>query len=441
MSLRRVIEVVASAVLALTQVLSAPQALAAPVGNLPSSVQEAQRFRVDFAFSSDLGRILALAADPKAQPVGYPVPMTPDERVEWDRRMRIEDGLAPLLKYGAARPAEFGGIWVDQHAGGVIDVAFVGDAESHRANLESLKPPEAVIRLRSAKNTLESLDTLQTEIGKDTAFQNAVGVTVSLAYVSIQENRVVVGISDASDAIAADFGHRYGANAIRVFSGGSGETTGCSNRANCPGPPLRGGIAGSYGCSMAYYVVQDNDYRMLTAGHCANVGNAWSQNGYLAMGSMASDSFYQESDADAATIAGTNTRSRKSNWVYYSPTQYSAITRGQGTTEDTDGMTVCLSARQAEPVRCGYIRSRNARVRISGVYLNHQRIASYDWVGGDSGGATYNSGLAVAFGIQSGCLDVTGDGYCDRYWATYSHIGYAIQRLGGPSYIHVYTGG
>jgi hypothetical protein len=51
-------------------------------------------------------------------------------------------------------------------------------------------------------------------------------------------------------------------------------------------------------------------------------------------------------------------------------------------------MSVCLSARMRDAVRCGQIRSRSARVQVSEVWLNYQRIASYDWANGDSGGAT-----------------------------------------------------
>lgn len=412
-----------------------------PPSPTAAAIDNAIHFRQEFGLNSDLAHVRSVEAGEDAHQVGYPVPMTADERAAWDRRAQVEAGLEPLLAYGEARPDEFGGLWVDQAAGGIVDVGFVGNAEAHRAAIEALSPEGATLRLHAVANTVGALEALQVAIGDDVDFQKALDIEVQLTYVSVSENRVVVGVSDVRDEVVKAFADRYGEGSVRLFAGGTGEPTGCTSRANCPGPPLRGGISGSYSCSMAYYAVQDNDYRMLTAGHCAGLFASWSQNGYVAMGSVVSNSFHQESTADAATIAGTETRARKSNWVYYSASTHTAIQYVQSSTQDYQGQTVCLSARMKDPVRCGQIRSTNARVQLSGVWLNQQRIASYDWVGGDSGGATYNVGLVTAFGIQSGCLDVTGDKVCDRYWATYSHIGRVIAELGGSPYIRVYTGG
>jgi hypothetical protein len=233
---------------------------------------------------------------------------------------------------------------------------------------------------------------------------------------------------------------RYGDDNVALFSAGPGATTGCSSRSNCIGPPLRGGVSGSYGCSLAYYVVQDGQFRILTAGHCSGLFSAWSHAG-VSLGTMVSRSWYWLSTADAGTIAGGDTAALKSNRVYSDGAQYSLMTGSQSSSSDYVGQTVCLSARMADPVRCGQIRSTSSTVTISGMKLTKQRIGSYSYQGGDSGGAVYNVGRTTAFGVQSGCLDINDDDMCDANWPTYSHIGHIRNELGGPSYIYVYTGG
>lgn len=398
-------------------------------------IEDELRFRDEFGISTDRAFVTALAPSP-----GYPVRMSGPEQADWDRRMRIDEGMGPLLDYGELNHTEFGGLWVDQAAGGVIHMGFTSGIERHRQAALALAPREAEIEVHTTARSLTELDELQAFIDGDVAFQESVGADIQMSMVNTPLNVVTIGVGPLSAESRRALDERYGDDAIEVLHGGRGSTTACTSRSNCIGPPLRGGVSGSYGCSLAYYVVQDGDYRILTAGHCAALFSSWSHAG-VALGTMVSRSWAQNKTADAATISGASAASLKSNRVYATGAGYSQLTSSQASSADYVGQAVCLSARMADAVRCGQIRSKDVTITLSGVTLKNQRVASYSYQSGDSGGAVYSATRTSAYGVQSGCLDVTGDGVCDPNWPTYSHIGHIRNELGGPSYIYVYTGG
>lgn len=81
----------------------------------------------------------------------------------------------------------------------------------------------------------------------------------------------------------------------------------------------------------------------------------------------------------------------------------------------------------------------NVTICFTGVgCLRQQREATYAVYNGDSGGATYSG--STAYGVQSSCIDRTGDGACtfgntaDN--ALYSHISLVLEDL----YATIYTG-
>jgi hypothetical protein len=140
---------------------------------------------------------------------------------------------------------------------------------------------------------------------------------------------------------------------------------------------------------------------------------------------MSQDSFFSGSDADAALI-GPMGSSNISRWVYLTPTSVAPMfSQASG---DANGDLVCLSGRMAAAVRCGTVVNNNLTINLSGYWLYHQRRANYAYQFGDSGGAIYYA--STAKGIQSGCLDVTGDGVCDPNQPTFTHISYANLRTG-----------
>lgn len=117
------------------------------------------------------------------------------------------------------------------------------------------------------------------------------------------------------------------------------------------------------------------------------------------------------------------------------------ITGAQSFASEQFANFVCVSARNTEAVRCGTRVATDVTICYPEGCLVQQREATYELWNGDSGGAVYNGG-STAIGIQSSCIDRTGDGLCtfgntaDN--ALYSHIQNVFVELGGS--MSIYTG-
>jgi hypothetical protein len=195
-------------------------------------------------------------------------------------------------------------------------------------------------------------------------------------------------------------------------------------------------------------VLWDGNNRMLTAGHCANPGSAWSTPGN-SIGTMRLDSFEDGSTADAATLGGDISASDMDNWVYMRYNSHASVYSTQSTS-DTIGAYICLSGQKYEYGRCGSIRLNDFtityctentacdRPNINKWTLRAQRVGSYSYQFGDSGGAIWDGGT-VAVGIQSGCRDTSADlnDDCDANQPVYSHVRLAFSHF-YP--ISLYTG-
>jgi hypothetical protein len=398
------------------------------------------KFRDEFGFSTDLALVDSLLAEDAGANDRWGVPLTTSEGVEMERRQAISDSLDALLPK-LTEIAGYAGIYVDQRAGGVVDIAFVDDPESHRAAILDALPPNTEIRLRKAQRSWDELVTIQHEIRNDAPFWGSQGVALFSVSANVIANRVEVGVSDARPSIAQLFSDRYGSDAISLAENGSASVTSCTSRSDCPGPPFRGGLkitrsGTTYSCSNAFFVTQSGHVRYMTAGHCSGgaVGTVFTHPGLPGgMSTVKTNSYYSGTQADAATL-GELTTTYDNDWVYRTSTTVWDID-----TADTGiavGDPVCLSGYRADATRCGTIVNTSIDVCIncgSGVFwLLDQVEVSYSWLFGDSGGAAHSGALAM--GIQSGCVDRSGDGKCtentvDR--AFYSHILYAFNRLGG----------
>lgn len=80
-------------------------------------------FRQEFGLRSDLAFVHQVRADASATSPGedvYPVPLTPVERADMDRRREVEAQLGPAQAYAEQHAASFGGMYIDQAAGGVL---------------------------------------------------------------------------------------------------------------------------------------------------------------------------------------------------------------------------------------------------------------------------------------------------------------------------------
>ncbi|HEX2766552.1 MAG TPA: hypothetical protein VHR55_07965 [Candidatus Limnocylindria bacterium] len=407
---------------------------------------EALRFRAEFGLPAGEAYVKAVAARSDVS-LAWGVPLTPAEAAEMDRRARLADGMEALNARAATIP-ELGAVYFDQRAGGEIVVAIAGDPAPHRAALSRLAPEGASVRMERVAYSLRQLLDTQAAILGDRDELSSAGIVINSVTADESGNRVEVGVDGDLTAAAAFLSERYGMT-IHAFAGGAGHVTACTDRYNCVGPPLRGGIASwtpgaaNATCSFAFIVNQAGTQRMLTAGHnpCGIAGQ-YKHDGHV-VGTQKTRSWFAgdgNETADAATV-GDLTDTQDSRWLMMSCGGcYMTMLGAQGA--DNENIPVCLSARMAVGIRCGTMINKNVGICFDEGCLLAQREATYSiWVG-DSGGAAFSQ-TGHAYGVQSSCIDRTGDGACSQGNtadnALYSHIQNVFVELGGN--MSIYTGG
>lgn len=442
--------------LAATSVLfaAAPAAAGPPDGSDPNlsafdqKLQDELRFRRDFGLTTDLATVRQLMADPTAYTT-YPVALTPEESAEMERRLAMEVEMNPLEEAAAKMPA-FAGHWIDQRAGGVIVVAFAGDSQERQRELQPLVPSGAELEVRNVTYTAAELEAIRQRIWDDIREDGlAAGIPVGHLSTDQPTNRVVVGVVDLTPVATAQLRAAYG-EAVRTEPSNLALTV-CQSRYNCYGPPLRAGVSGDYGCSIAFLVRHpgSGNKGWLTAGHCASVGQVWYHAGEYHHGDQAwriGDIMANcwpnclWSDAARADICCTALVSRL---VYRSNDENGRnVTNAQGYNGDNVGDQVCLNAQKTEGWRCGTITDDDEYICFPAYpggpcayWFLEQRIASYAAQSGDSGGAVHSPQLnpsqtVIAYGVQSGCFGLNPQtGLCAGN-ATYSHIYRVGQELG-----------
>lgn len=438
--------------------LSLVLALGVQVGELraaddqsDATFAESVAFRQNFGLAADPATVRAVNGDPANRRAEFPVPLAPAEFAEMSRRIAMEDQMAALEVASEKLPG-FAGHWIDQPAGGVIRIAFVGGAERHRPALAALVPPGAQLALVDVKYTLADLEGVDARIRSDVDALIAQGINVGHYYVDVTRNKVVVGVRNPGDAVDAALTALYGDVVVTEISNPA--PTGCTSRENCIGPPLRAGISGApagtalaYRCSIAFLVHKNAATQWLTAGHCAQTvapsttspcpaSYCWyhAGNSSWGIGKIYGTCWPSCNYSDAARAGNINT-TYASHKVYQSGNANGvSVTVQQGYNADDIGDYVCLNARKAEAWRCGYIQSI-ATMCYEGdpctLWFLEQRFANYASQYGDSGGAVHSAIITSgvrAYGVHSGCTNLV-NGVCQGY-GVYSHIYRIGQELG-----------
>jgi hypothetical protein len=215
----------------------------------PADIGAARQFRQTFGLRSDATYVRGLAGRPATAP--WPVPLTASEKAEMDRRVAIQNDMGDLHAFGAANPAVFGGVWIDQAAGGVVEVQITGNPNRYAASIRARAPEHARIRLVSVANTLAELTRLVDRLDRERAFVASLGAEIYEVGPDVRTNRVQLGLSVVTPEIRSALERRYGSGSITVFQTAEPQLTVCNSRNDCIGPPLRGGISTNWGCTTA----------------------------------------------------------------------------------------------------------------------------------------------------------------------------------------------
>ena len=381
-------------------------------------------FRRTFGLTIDTTRVTSLEVDPTADRK-YSVALSAEEVAEMDRRMEIQEAMTPLVEYARSQAHTFGGLHVDQAAGGVYHFAFTADVAKHQVALESLSPSGAQIVVRQVARTEAQIDALVDLVARDVDFGAEAAVTVHNVRSSAANNSVEVFIEPYSLDKALAFQDRYGP-AVTVFPGEEPRLTACFTWDNCPGPPIMAGISNNWDCTVGFGIWMDGQRRFLTAGHCVyQVVSGWEWfHAGTSLGVSTDHSWFDMSAADAGSMGNVSSTIHSNRVLATTQPAWHGMTSVQQATGDYDGMAICKSA-QTTGFDCGTILSRNATPNYDGTRMKWQRQAQYHVWDGDSGGAVISSSnMNMAVGLQSGR-----ERCCDNI-AYYSHIQYVLQPNG-----------
>lgn len=194
-----------------------------PRDALPADIVEAIALRQEFGLRSDEAWVLAVAANPNAV-VDFGVPLLPFERDDIMNRANGSDAVVEALQQYAAEHADvFGGLYIDQAAGGIVTVLVTDDPSIHEAALAELIGPDAVVAIRQVRWTEAELRDLQDRVWADQEFFASLPGRVSSVGVYIMDNMAEMTISTAVPDAAERIVARFGAEGqMRVISDGTG---------------------------------------------------------------------------------------------------------------------------------------------------------------------------------------------------------------------------
>lgn len=128
--------------------------------DLPADIADAIARREDFGLRADVDHVEAVHAAPDSVRHEIGMLVTPEEAAELDRRFAAQDGFGVLAAYGAEHPDTFGGMYIDQAAGGDVVLLFTRDVEQHARAAAALAPAGVAVRVRRVDFTEAELTEL-----------------------------------------------------------------------------------------------------------------------------------------------------------------------------------------------------------------------------------------------------------------------------------------
>lgn len=194
------------------------------VSGLDETTALAVQIRASWGLRRDLAFINQVAHDPTATSE-FGTPLLPAEVAEINHRSEAADAIVPIVQgYASANVAVFGGIWIDQAAGGVVTLSFTDDLVRHRLALADLLAGKGVVKIVQARYPESVMRALQERITDDAAWFRTIPAALKGVGYDTIGNVVAIEISTANPDVAALIVSRFAvpADALRVESDGTG---------------------------------------------------------------------------------------------------------------------------------------------------------------------------------------------------------------------------
>ncbi|HEY5477444.1 MAG TPA: hypothetical protein VIK11_12110 [Tepidiformaceae bacterium] len=185
-----------------------------------SSVDYAMKVRSSYGLRFDRAYVESVESDPTAsRELG--IALTADEVSEVKAsHAPVLLVLEPLTRELEADPT-FAGLYIDQAAGGVLDIATTADVSHFAPVLARFASNDVRFRVRRVSYTLAELKSLQARVTSDVASWQGQGIQISTVGVDVVNNRLaitVVALTPAAKAsIEASYGPRVAVSAGEAF--------------------------------------------------------------------------------------------------------------------------------------------------------------------------------------------------------------------------------
>jgi hypothetical protein len=396
---RQVLRAKVAIVAALAAVMMLAPGASATGGTDPGYAR-ALAFRTEFGLSTDPDVISATLADPTASTT-FGVPLRAAEVDDLMARQAVVEGIGPMTTALQVSDS-FGGLYVDQHRGGLVVVDEVSKDAQIDAGLK-LAPLGAHLQIAVVVNSWRHLQDVQATVDADIGALQKEGIQFSASYADPVSNKVIVKIVGLTDAVRQELSSRYGPT-VDVQAGDPVSFAACTSRSACA-PPDKGGLAINYsggGCTSAFLGRPTSSFShlyVLTAGHCladSGLSATWTHNS-VALGTGAFEDWYNRTIADVGGI--NDVESGAKNQIMAGGTSdIRSITSGASNSQQPVGAGVCRAGRTSG-YDCASITSTNVTQVVGNITVYHYWVFHLHSSYGDSGSPIFASNRA--YGILS----------------------------------------
>jgi hypothetical protein len=387
-----------------------------------------RQFREKWGFATSQSLIDTLANDPTAnREYGYP--LTDAEVDSLEMRGRIDSDLVDLHAHIETNSNKFGGVYLDNRAGGEVVVQTVrSTTDSNRQEAKSLIPDRWSVRFEEVENSYGELASTHEAINNLLRERHMLVTAVTGIDQMLGENVLRIRVlPEDLDSVRTFLRDEFRPGLFRFEAGGYDRPTACVDRFECWHDPLRGGL--NYtpdGCTIGFMVYNTSSQRrLLTAGHCLiESGNATRYHDGNSIGDEGPNSFYDGSWSDFGILKMQGAQGMSGHKIYRNANNKAHNISAQDG-PSTLGQPANMSGR-ASGLEFGEVVSVNHTSNWGGgFYLFYMRVADYENQEGDSGAPVFFEGTAM--GIQSGCVsdpgeDCTTDNSQDSVFSTIDEL-------------------
>lgn len=169
-----------------------------------TEIAAAQQWRAGMGLRSDAPWVEEVPKTPTTTPEAgsFAHPLTDDEVASLFARDELAVPGEAVQEYAARFPDTFAGTWIDNAAGGVYTVAFTGEVDERRRELEAALPTGTAIEVVEGKRPIADLEALQQQIDASGLMGEVIDGTG--IFVDVQVVSVLLRVVDAASVAALE---------------------------------------------------------------------------------------------------------------------------------------------------------------------------------------------------------------------------------------------